>query len=70
VRKTAKLAVVLVFTITLAGPIFSTILAEARQGKAGAVDPVALQNRLGGDDGFALAVDFSGDYQGSLETCG
>jgi hypothetical protein len=70
VRRTAKLAVVLVFTIALAGAIFSTFLLGAQPASADGPDPKALANRLGGDDGFALVITYSGDYEGSLEPCG
>jgi hypothetical protein len=33
-------------------------------------NPKALAERLGADDGFALVVNYSGDYEGSLEPCG
>ena len=29
-----------------------------------------LIERLGKDDGYAIAIHFSGDLHGSLETCG
>jgi hypothetical protein len=70
VRKTAKLAVLLAFTIALAGAIFSTFQTTAQLAGADGGNPQLLANRLGGDDGFALVLNYSGDYEGSLETCG
>jgi hypothetical protein len=54
----------------LTGAIFSTFLAGAQLASAAGPDAAALASRLGGDDGFALVVNYSGDYNGSLETCG
>jgi hypothetical protein len=70
VRKAVKLAVVLVFTITLAGAIFSTFLHTVQLAGADGPDPKLLSARLGNDDGFSLVVNYSGDYEGSLEPCG
>jgi hypothetical protein len=70
VRKTAKLAVLLVFTIALAGAILSTFLTTAQLAGADGPNPKLLESRLGGDDGYALVLNYSGDYEGSLETCG
>jgi hypothetical protein len=36
---------------------------------AGQASP-QLAERLGKDDGYALAIHYSGDLHGSLETCG
>ena len=42
----------------------------AQQPAAAAATPQAILDRLGKDDGYALAIHYSGDLHGSLETCG
>jgi hypothetical protein len=50
--------------------MISTIPVPAQQSAAaGGLSP-ALLERLGKDDGYALAIHYSGDLHGSLETCG
>ena len=55
------------FALLLAGAIISTYPIHAQLRSDGA-QPVL--DRLGKDDGYALAVHYSGDLHGSLETCG
>ena len=69
-RKTAQTAARFVFAILLTGAIISTFptLAQPR-GDTGQPSQQLLE-RLGKDDGYALAIHYSGDLHGSLETCG
>lgn len=61
----------LTLAILLAGAWISTSPVHAQLGaKAGGVNPKALAERLGADDGYAVSIQFSGDMHGSLETCG
>ena len=55
------------FALLLAGAIISTTPLFAQQ-SADATQ--ATMERLGKDDGYAIAVHYSGDLHGSLETCG
>jgi len=45
------------------------VTAQQTAGAAKA-DEQPLLDRLGKDDGYALAIHYSGDMHGSLETCG
>jgi hypothetical protein len=71
VLKTAQTAARFVFAILLSGALINTIPVTAQQ-TAGAAkaDEQPLLDRLGKDDGYALAIHYSGDMHGSLETCG
>lgn len=50
--------------------LISTIQVGAQQTATTAQAPQPLAERLGKDDGYALAIHYSGDLHGSLETCG
>ena len=65
--KSAQIPARFAFALLLVGAIISTSPIFAQPGPDGA-QPV--QERLGKDDGYALAIHYSGDLHGSLETCG
>jgi hypothetical protein len=67
VRKSAQTPVKIVFALLLVGAIISTSPTFAQPGPDAGP---AVQERLGKDDGYALAIHYSGDLHGSLETCG
>lgn len=67
-RKTAQTAARSIFALLLAGAMISTIPVDAQP--AAEPDSGAMAERLGNDDGFALSIQYSGDLNGSLETCG
>jgi hypothetical protein len=69
VLRTTKIAVAFVFASALAVAFFSTNVGQAQQTAADGGDK-ALAARLGADDGYALAIHYSADIHGSLETCG
>ena len=69
-RKTAQTAARFVFAILLTGAIISTFPTSAQQRPDASQAAQMLVERLGKDDGYALAIHYSGDLHGSLETCG
>ena len=69
-RKTAQTAATFVFAILLSGAMISTIPVAAQQPAATGGLAQPMLDRLGKDDGYALAIHYSGDLHGSLETCG
>ena len=73
-RRTTKLALVAVFATAFAAAIFSIFPGPAQYASAdsgGSGTPAErLAERLGADDGYALAIHYSADLHGSLETCG
>ena len=69
-RKTAQTAARFVFAILLTGAIISTFPTLAQQRVDASQAAQQLVERLGKDDGYALAIHYSGDLHGSLETCG
>jgi len=50
--------------------LISTFPVCAQQTASTAQAGPPLADRLGKDDGYALAIHYSGDLHGSLETCG
>lgn len=71
VRRTLQTTVNLTLAILLAGAWISTTPVSAQLGgQPGGVNPKALAERVGTDDGYAVSIQFSGDLHGSLETCG
>ena len=58
------------FAILVTGGIFSISPLTAQRASADTEMSKMLQERLGVDDGYALTIHYSGDLQGSLETCG
>lgn len=70
-RSKLQTTVNLTLAILLAGAWISTTPVRAQLGaQPGGVNPKALAERLGTDDGYAVTIQFSGDVHGSLETCG
>lgn len=69
-RKTAQTVARFVFAILLSGAMISTIPVSAQQSAAAGDLSGPMLDRLGKDDGYALAIHYSGDLHGSLETCG
>lgn len=76
-RKTVHTVSRHLVAILLSAAFISTFPALAQQtAPAAAAAPAAkpagpsVDERLGKDDGYALSVLYSGDMQGSLETCG
>lgn len=70
VRLSAQTAVRVVFAIMLSGAMISTFPTSAQQKASDGKPSATMLERLGKDDGYALAIHFSGDLHGSLETCG
>jgi len=70
VFKSAQTAARFVFAILLSGAIINTFPTWAQQRAAATGSPQPIDERLGKDDGYALAIHYSGDLHGSLETCG
>jgi hypothetical protein len=54
----------------LTGAIISTFPISAQPRGDGTTASAPLLERLGKDDGYAVAIHYSGDLHGSLETCG
>ena len=69
-RKTAQTAARFIFAMLLSGAIISTFPTLAQQRADAGQPSQMLLDRLGKDDGYALAIHYSGDLHGSLETCG
>ena len=69
-RKTAQTAARFIFAILLTGAIISTFPISAQPRGDGTTASAPLLERLGKDDGYAVAIHYSGDLHGSLETCG
>ena len=69
-RKTAQTAARFVFAILLTSAIISTFPISAQPRVDGTTPSAQMLERLGKDDGYALAIHYSGDLHGSLETCG
>jgi hypothetical protein len=70
VLKSAQTAARFVFAILLSGAIINIFPTLAQQRPAAAPAQQQIAERLGKDDGYALAIHYSGDLHGSLETCG
>ena len=68
--KTPQVFLKTVFAILASAILINTTPALAQQ-KAGATGPSSqMTERLGKDDGYSLVIQYSGDLNGSLETCG
>jgi hypothetical protein len=70
VRSTSQTAFRIIFAILLSGAMISTFPTSAQLRGDGKALAQPVVERLGKDDGFALAIHYSGDLHGSLETCG
>jgi hypothetical protein len=70
VLRTAQTAACFIFAIFLSGAMISTFPTYAQQRPDAAQVNAQMAERLGKDDGYALAIQYSGDLHGSLETCG
>jgi hypothetical protein len=70
VRKSAQTPLRIIFALLLVGAIISTSPTFAQPGLDGPNAANPAQDRLGKDDGYAIAIHYSGDLHGSLETCG
>ena len=69
-RVSAQTAVRVVFAILLSGAMISTFPTSAQLRGGDAKPSPTLVERMGKDDGYALAIHYSGDIHGSLEVCG
>lgn len=72
--KTPQVFLKSLFALLLIAVLINTSPALAQQ-KAAAAQPAAqasaqMAERLGKDDGYSLVIQYSGDLNGSLETCG
>jgi hypothetical protein len=70
VRKSAQTPARFIFAIFFGCVLISTFPVFAQQTAGSAPTPQQVLDRLGKDDGYALAIHYSGDLHGSLETCG
>ena len=74
-RRKASLLVMLLFAVTLAALQFGCSGSEPGTADMNAplnfdINSPKIKERLGEDDGYALAIIYGADIHGSLETCG
>ena len=69
-RKTAQTVARPLFVSLLAVAMISTIVGSAQQAHAAPPDAEEFAARLGNDGGFVFSLLYSGDLNGSLDTCG
>ena len=69
-RRTAQIAAITILATLFSSALISTFPGSTQLADGSANAAGALAERLGPDDGYALAIHFSGDLQGSLDTCG